>query len=127
MTRPWGIGLADYRPRRKRIEIACKMRRLAKMEEDPEDPLHGTATGYNYGCRCGRCTRAKSKSMNEYRFKRRLQKMVVGYLVVDVSGEPIMVCVREADAKRALEMIHAASSYNEVMMMTGGVIGNESA
>ena len=30
-------------------------RQLEKLLRDPEDPRHGTVTGYNYGCRCERC------------------------------------------------------------------------
>lgn len=32
---------------------------LAEMRADPSDRRHGTATGYNYGCRCDRCRAAK--------------------------------------------------------------------
>lgn len=32
---------------------------LAGMRADPRDRRHGTVTGYNYGCRCGRCRAAK--------------------------------------------------------------------
>lgn len=32
---------------------------LAVMRDDPCDPRHGTAKGYNYGCRCERCRAAK--------------------------------------------------------------------
>lgn len=34
-------------------------RYLEEMEENPEDPRHGTLTGYAYGCRCERCVAAK--------------------------------------------------------------------
>ena len=32
---------------------------LAELRADPSDRRHGTATGYNYGCRCDRCRAAK--------------------------------------------------------------------
>ena len=37
-----------------------KQSRLAQMLADPSDKHHGTTTGYGYGCRCGRCVKAKS-------------------------------------------------------------------
>lgn len=55
-----GMDWSRNAARRKRQTVECKMRRLAKMSEDPSDALHGTATGYNYGCRCDRCRAAKS-------------------------------------------------------------------
>ena len=120
MTRPWGIGLSDYRPRRKGQEIACKERRLAKMRDDPTDPLHGTETGYNYGCRCERCRVAKYAKIKRYRFKMKVREMMkIGYLVCDIGGEPIMVCADEADAKKALDVISAVKEYRRIIVVPG--------
>lgn len=58
----------------------CKRRRLAAMSEDPGDALHGTVTGYGYGCRCERCRAAKSLS----RFARIAQP---GPYVVEAEGD----------------------------------------
>ena len=51
---------AEVRKRRKRASARAAVNRsrergLAQMLEDPDDPKHGTATGYIYGCRCDRC------------------------------------------------------------------------
>lgn len=117
-------GMRDYdgwsynRPYRKAQEIACKERRLAKMRDDPGDPLHGTPTGYNYGCRCERCASAKRRAVYRWRFKRRArERMDMGYMVCDVNGEPIMVCADEKDARRALEVIEAAKTMRQVLIM----------
>ena len=46
---------------------ACRARRLALMERNGRDPLHGTVTGYNYGCRCIRCRAAKHTAYVRYK------------------------------------------------------------
>ena len=45
------------RARYTKAETSARSRekRSADMEADPEDPRHGTFTGYNCGCKCERC------------------------------------------------------------------------
>lgn len=40
-----------------------QLKYLREMQENPDDRRHGTLSGYTYGCRCERCSRA----MAEYR------------------------------------------------------------
>ena len=55
-----GTGhLSDLPARRKRQEHECRARRLAELRADPGHPMHGTMTGYRYGCRCERCRAAR--------------------------------------------------------------------
>lgn len=48
---------------------ATRAANLERMQSDPADPRHGTATGYGYGCRCYRCCYAKSEQMRYYNRK----------------------------------------------------------
>ncbi len=59
MRRDGGPGLSDSTARRKRQEYECRVRRLAELRADPAHPMHGTMTGYRYGCRCERCRAAR--------------------------------------------------------------------
>ena len=43
------------RDRENLLKALSKERCLKQMQEDPTDKRHGTATGYNYGCRCEKC------------------------------------------------------------------------
>ena len=111
-----GIDWSHNAARRKRQTEACKARRLAKMAEDPGDELHGTETGYNYGCRCDRCREAKSAGVRRYRLRKSAgDALAAAFLVLDGDGGPVLVCAREADAKACVEMIGAAKEYRKVM------------
>ena len=50
---------------------ACRARRLERMRRDPADPLHGTVTGYSYGCRCERCREARHEAYLAYKPRKR--------------------------------------------------------
>lgn len=103
---------------RKRQNEACKARRLARMKEDPTDELHGTPTGYNYGCRCDRCREAKAASVRRYRLRKRAgDGLDAAFLVMDGQGGPMIVCSREADAKAVVEMVGAAKEYRRVVLI----------
>lgn len=44
---------------RKDRQRRWEIRMALEMEKDPRHPLHGTPTGYNIGCRCGKCKAAE--------------------------------------------------------------------
>lgn len=46
-------------------------KRLAEMQANPEDPRHGTKTGYAYGCRCERCVQAHSAYQRKIYLRRK--------------------------------------------------------
>ena len=113
-----GIDWSHNAALRKRQTEACKSRRLAKMAEDPGDELHGTPTGYNYGCRCERCREAKVASVRRYRLRKRAgDGLAAAFRVTDEQGGPMIVCSREADAKAVVETIAAAKEYRRVVVI----------
>lgn len=88
------------------------------MADDPDDELHGTPTGYNYGCRCDRCREAKTASTRRYRLRKRAGGgLGAAFLVMDGQGSPVLVCACEADAKAVVEMVGAAKEYRRVMVI----------
>ena len=53
------MALSVNRARRRAQEYCCRVRKLSALRADPESPMHGTMTGYRYGCRCERCRAAR--------------------------------------------------------------------
>lgn len=47
--------------------------RMVEMQKDPNDERHGSVYGYNNGCRCDRCVKARSEYLNEWRRNNRLR------------------------------------------------------
>lgn len=47
--------------------------RMVEMKNDPNDERHGSVYGYNNGCRCERCKKARSEYLNEWRRNNRLR------------------------------------------------------
>lgn len=66
-AKPNARAVAKNRERTK--ELVKK--RLAEMQANPEDPRHGTKTGYAYGCRCERCVRAHSAYQRKIYLRRK--------------------------------------------------------
>lgn len=73
------MALSLNRARRKRQEYRRRSRRLAALRADPAHPMHGTATGYFYGCRCERCRAARhERYVEQEREARRLRYEMTG-------------------------------------------------
>ncbi len=66
-VKPDARAAVDKRERTK--ELVKK--RLAEMQANPEDPRHGTKTGYAYGCRCDRCKQAHSAYQRKIYLRRK--------------------------------------------------------
>lgn len=49
----------------------ARMRRLAQMQANDDDPRHGTYYGYVTGCRCLRCSGANMAHSREARARRK--------------------------------------------------------
>lgn len=58
-------AMDDYCGRGYRSSI----KRYVMLQADPDDPMHGTYSGYSVGCRCERCLEAGRKYQRE-RYKR---------------------------------------------------------
>ncbi|WP_155772111.1 hypothetical protein [Mycobacterium asiaticum] len=45
-------------------------RRKRELDDNPDDPRHGTVTGYQYGCKCDRCKAANAEQSRRDRANR---------------------------------------------------------
>ncbi len=55
-------------------QTIAKGRKLAIVPETPDGckfPMHKPYTGYQYGCRCGRCRNAQASQVSAFRVKRK--------------------------------------------------------
>lgn len=68
--------MTTYTPEQRK---AMKLAKLAQMSADPSDRRHGTPHGYDYGCRCPKCTEAHAEKCRGWRLterqKKRLRKL----------------------------------------------------
>ncbi len=49
------VAAARRRQAAKEAVTRCRRGKRREMALDPDHELHGTTTGYSYGCRCERC------------------------------------------------------------------------
>ena len=59
----------DVRERRR----AAFARALEAMQANPDDPRHGTKTGYEYGCRCDDCRADAAAAMLQYQRRAKIK------------------------------------------------------
>lgn len=53
--------------------VKSRKNSLEKLESNPNDKRHGTRNGYRIGCRCDKCRAEETRSMREYRARKRAE------------------------------------------------------